>query len=54
MHRENLKKSDFKQTQLASLQVELGKANSNKASFPQVDLHLRATLLVRRKCTGEK
>ena len=39
-----IKKSDFKQTQLASLQVELGKANSNKASFRQIDLHLRATL----------
>ena len=44
MHREELKNSDFKQTQLASLQVELGKANSNKASFRQIDLHLRATL----------
>ena len=44
MHREELKNSDFKQTQLASLQVELGKANSNKASFRQIDLNLRATL----------
>ena len=44
MHREELKNSDFKQTQLASLQVELGKANSNKASFQQIDLNLRATL----------
>ena len=40
-----IKKSDFKQTQLASLQVELGKANSNKASFRQIDLNLRATLI---------
>ena len=40
----NKKKSFFKQVQLASLQVELGKANSNKASFWQIDLHLRATL----------
>ena len=39
-----IKKSNFKQTQLASLQVELGKANSNKASFRQIDLNLRATL----------
>ena len=46
MHREELKNSDFKQTQLASLQVELGKANSNKASFRQIDLNLRATLLL--------
>ena len=46
MHREELKNSDFKQTQLASLQVELGKANSNKASFRQIDLNLRATLTV--------
>ena len=46
MHREELKNSDFKQTQLASLQVELGKANSNKASFQQIDLNLRATLTV--------
>ena len=45
MHREELKNSDFKQTQLASLQVELGKANSNKASFRQIDLNLRATLV---------
>ena len=45
MHREELKNSDFKQTQLASLQVELGKANSNKASFWQIDLNLRATLV---------
>ena len=44
MHREELKNSDFKQTQLASLQVELGKANSNKASFRQIDLNLHATL----------
>ena len=42
MHRD--KKSDFKQTQLASLQVELGKANPNKASFGQIDLNLRATV----------
>ena len=45
MHREELKNSDFKQTQLASLQVELGKANSNKASFRQIDLNQRATLV---------
>ena len=48
MHREELKNSDFKQTQLASLQVELGKANSNKASFRQIDLNLRTTLPMRR------
>ena len=41
-----IKKSFFKQVQLASLQVELGKANSNKASFQQIDLNLCATLLV--------
>ena len=40
-----IKKSFFKQVQLASLQVELGKANSNKASFRQIDLNLRATLV---------
>ena len=47
-----IKKSNFKQTQLASLQVELGKANTNKASFRQIDLNLRATLVrVGWKCT---
>ena len=48
-----IKKSFFKQVQLASLQVELGKANSNKASFRQIDLNLRATLVQSAVLTEE-